>query len=166
MSIQHSLKSYLCIDYPGLVENEWEAIRTLGGMQRLNQTFSRRNTKLLLNFNPDNLFSKILCSSQIEEAASAPDVAATAAASAAAATAFNETTVSTANDDLDNTDNMTSGNLNNSFGNATTSNVSSMPKQNEFISMPCLLMSVKKVSTDSNKFDVKIIGKIKKVFTI
>jgi hypothetical protein len=59
-------RQFICIDYPGLVENDSEAIRTLGGMNRIEQTFQRPSRKLFLNYNPDNIFSKMLCSAQIE----------------------------------------------------------------------------------------------------
>ncbi len=60
------LPQYICVDYPGYVKNDTEAIRSLGGMERIEQTFQRRNRKLFLNFTPDNLFSKMLCSNIIE----------------------------------------------------------------------------------------------------
>lgn len=60
------LSQYICVDYPGYVENDAEAIRTLGGIERIEQTFERKNRKLFLNFTPDNLFAKMLCSNTIE----------------------------------------------------------------------------------------------------
>ena len=60
------LAQYICVDYPCFVENDDKAIRTLGGMERIEQTFQRRNRKLFLNFTPDNLFAKLLCSNIIE----------------------------------------------------------------------------------------------------
>ncbi len=60
------LPQFICVDYPGYVKNDSEAIRSLGGMERIEQTFQRRNRKLFLNFTPDNLFSKMLCSNIIE----------------------------------------------------------------------------------------------------
>ena len=61
-----SQRIFFCVDYPGLVENEKEAIKTLGGMSRIEQSFQKRNAKLLLNFNPENIFSKSLCSTQLD----------------------------------------------------------------------------------------------------
>lgn len=60
------LAQYICVDYPCYVENDEKAIRTLGGMERIEQTFQRRNRKLFLNFTPENLFAKLLCSNIIE----------------------------------------------------------------------------------------------------
>lgn len=168
MGTPSHLKTYLCIDYPALVKNESEAIRTLGGMQRLNQTFSRRNTKLLLNFTPDNIFSKMLCSSQINEideeattksskTTSKSESASTSSASASAAAENN------LDDDLLDTSSAIGGGHTTSHSNSANS--SNMPRQNEFLSMPCLIMSVKKNSSQDNKFDVKIIAKVKKVYT-
>lgn len=59
-------RQFICVDYPGYVENDEKAIRTLGGMDRIEQTFQRKTRKLFLNFTPDNLFSKMLCSNIIE----------------------------------------------------------------------------------------------------
>lgn len=142
-----NLKSLLCIDYPALVENEKEAIRTLGGMDRLNQAFSRRNSKLLLNFTPDNIFAKMLCSNQINEA--------------------NEEMTNIDSHNTPGYSNMTSNdakadddNRNDHFHHSTSNN---NKQQNEFISIPGLLLSVRK--NKNSKFDTKIIGKIKKVYS-
>lgn len=142
------LKSYLCIDYPALIKNESEAIRTLGGIQRLNQTFSRRNTKILLNFSPNNIFSKMLCSSQIDEI---------------------EEVLTSKKDssdfiEKDNTDNLSSS-INEVQNSSYTRsiNLSYIPRQNDFLIMPCLLLSVKQKVTNTTKCDTKVIGKIKKV---
>ena len=59
-------RQFICVDYPGYVENDDKAIRTLGGIDRIEQTFQRKTRKLFLNFTPDNLFSKMLCSNIIE----------------------------------------------------------------------------------------------------
>jgi hypothetical protein len=56
-------RMFACINYPGLVKNDEEAIRTLGGIERISAALSKRNGKLLLNFSPSNIFSKTLCSS-------------------------------------------------------------------------------------------------------
>jgi len=54
----------MCIDYPGNVVNEDKAMKTLGGLERIQQAFEHRNGKLFLNFNPENIFSKLICSTQ------------------------------------------------------------------------------------------------------
>ena len=122
-SVSNSNHQFICVDYPGLVENESEAIRTLGGMNRIEQTFQRRNRKLFLNFNPDNIFSKMLCSAQIETPSNAK---------------------TNQNDDLSNPE---SSNLNDSdaqFVPKSSTSASTATNVNELISMPCLLMSIKK----------------------
>jgi hypothetical protein len=165
-SSHHQLKSYLCVDYPGLVENEQEAIRTLGGMARLEQTFARRNTKLLLNFTPNNLFSKMLCSSQITDDDDNNDANETSTGGIRRSSSSNNINNDETANNNEETNLLESGDIPTSGGNSSgTGAGSSIPKQNEFISMPCLLMSIKKSSTtdSSSKFGVKIIGKIKKV---
>lgn len=141
------LKSYLCIDYPALIKNEFEAIRTLGGMQRLNQTFSRRNTKILLNFSPNNIFSKMLCSSQIDEIEGEP----------AKKKDFIDSL------EKNNTENLSIINDVQNSSNNRSINLSYIPRQNDFLTMPCLLLSVKQKVTDPIYCDTKVIGKIKKV---
>ena len=60
------MRQFVCVDYPAFVQNDAQAIRSLGGMNRIEQTFQRRNRKLFLNFTPDNLFAKSVCSNLIE----------------------------------------------------------------------------------------------------
>ena len=60
------MRRFISVDYPGFVENDELALRTLGGIDRIEQTFQRRNRKLFLNFTPDNLFAKSLSSNLIE----------------------------------------------------------------------------------------------------
>ena len=61
------LRSYMCIDYPGYVVNADNAIKTLGGIERIEKSFQNRNGKLFLNYNPENIFTKVLCSTKIDE---------------------------------------------------------------------------------------------------
>ena len=60
------MRRFISVDYPGFVDNDQLALRTLGGIDRIEQTFQRRNRKLFLNFTPDNLFAKSLSSNIIE----------------------------------------------------------------------------------------------------
>ncbi len=62
-----NLKNYMCIDYPGYVVNADNAIKTLGGIERIEKTFQNRNGKLFLNYNPENIFTKVLCSTKVDE---------------------------------------------------------------------------------------------------
>lgn len=55
---------FMCINYPANVTNPDNAIKTLGGLSRIQQAFATRHGKLFLNFNPDNIFTKALCSDQ------------------------------------------------------------------------------------------------------
>ena len=140
---QNSLRSFYCIDYPALVKNEKEAIRTLGGEARIQQTLhSKKHTKLLLNFTPDNIFAKVLCSNQYDDPTSEHDEA-------------------TVNESADISSEIKSKN---EFPKETTQ---LNHKHNDLISMPCLLMSVKRSKDASSSTDVKceIIGKIKSMHT-
>jgi general transcription factor 3C polypeptide 5 (transcription factor C subunit 1) len=60
------LPSILCIDYPGYVESAENAVRTLGGIERIEKAFFSHHGKLFLNYCPNNIFSKVLCSSESE----------------------------------------------------------------------------------------------------
>lgn len=143
-----TLKTFFCIDYPGLVKNEKEAIRTLGGETRVQQTLNskKHNTKLLLNFTPDNIFSKVLCSNQFDDP-----------------TAVNE-------DESNLKENPSSSGEGDS--NETTKPKNEFPKEttqlnhkhNDLISMPCFLMSVKKNKKNPNEYKQEIIGKIKTMY--
>jgi hypothetical protein len=141
-----TLKTFFCIDYPALVKNEKEAIRTLGGETRVQQTFSskKHNTKLLLNFTPDNIFSKVLCSNQ-----------------------FDDPTIKN-DDEFKSNESNSSENTNDQ----QTKHKNEFPKEtaqlnhkhNDLISMPCFLMSVKKQKNDATQYKQEIIGKIKTMY--
>ncbi len=131
-----NLKNFICVDYPGLVENEQEAIRTLGGINRIEQTFQRRNRKLFLNFNPDNIFSKMLCSAQIET------------------TNPQQSAKQTNNDDCGQTDSD-----NPQFTPKSSTNTTLPVISNDLISMPCLLLKV------VNSTKTEIIGRIDRIYT-
>ncbi|CAF0742732.1 unnamed protein product [Brachionus calyciflorus] len=134
-----SLKTFMCIDYPGLVKNEHEAIRTLGGMDRITQSFSRKNCNLLLNFTPDNIFSKSLCSNQIDDPNESQ---------------YSSTQAS--HSDIDEPKN--------EVKNESTNNpVVSSSRQTDFVPMPCLVMKVK-ILKNAKKPQVEIIGKVKRVY--
>jgi hypothetical protein len=47
---------YMCIDSPGYVVNPENAIKTLGGIERIEKSFQSRNGILFLNYNPENIF--------------------------------------------------------------------------------------------------------------
>jgi hypothetical protein len=155
-----NLKVLLCVDYPAYVKNESEAIRTLGGMERLKQTFSRRNTKLLLNYTPDNIFSKMLCSSQINEEET------NSGGTSSHHSSLNRQQSSIDDDELNNNKSATATSSSSTPPKNEAKHghsISNTSKQSDFISMPCLLMSVRK--NESKKFEARIIGKIKKVYT-
>ncbi|XP_069699295.1 general transcription factor 3C polypeptide 5 isoform X2 [Periplaneta americana] len=54
-------RKLILVEYPGVVENEEKAIRTLGGLQNISTTYSLRNRRLELRFRPDDAFSKPAC---------------------------------------------------------------------------------------------------------
>jgi hypothetical protein len=161
-----TLKSFLCVDYPAYVKNESEAIRTLGGMDRLTQTFSRRHSKLLLNYTPDNIFAKLICSSSINEAESEQQDTDSSSQTPAATIGTSSRRSSQSN--FSNEDTGGSGSAGGGVNYSTS-------KLNDFIAMPCLLMSVRKSSAGiptasqgeaaSIKYEAKLVGRIKKVYT-
>ncbi|KAJ9599307.1 hypothetical protein L9F63_010221 [Diploptera punctata] len=60
--IEHNFdKQLVLVEYPGVVENEEKAIRTLGGLHNISTTYSLRNRRLELRFRPDDAFSKPAC---------------------------------------------------------------------------------------------------------
>lgn len=141
------LTDFMCIDYPAFVKNDAEAIRTLGGIDRIEQVFQHRNGKLLLNFNPDNIFSKTLCSTSID----------TARLNESVTQPHQENEQSIENCDPHDSKNVVSTNLsvnrNNDYGNQ--------------YSMPCLLMSVKKskcTSGGERPFEASIVGSVKRFY--
>lgn len=127
------LKTFICVDYPGLVKNESIAIKTLGGTERINQALSRKNCNLLLNFTPENIFSKSLCSDQIDDPNSASDF--------------------TFLEPPSESDETKTESLKNP--------IVSSSKQNDFVCMPCLVLSFKKLKNRSET-KVEIIGKVKR----
>lgn len=146
------LRSYICVDYPGYVKNDEKAILTLGGMDRIKQTFQRKNRKLFLNFQPDNLFSKMLCSDIIETTSQ-----------------FNHN-VNTSK--FTNEDNETSNTKDEFENKLEEKNVvlSRNYLNHDLITMPCLLMRVKKKKKSSDKNEksiltTEIIGSIERIYT-
>lgn len=136
MENKPTLKTFYCIDYPGCVENEKEAIRTLGGLNRIQQTFQKKSSKFLLNFTPDNIFSKMLCSTTIEDPNERKE------------TGEDGKAESTKTDQ--NRETLTTPNISNS-------------KSNELISMPCLLMSFKKTEKPAIIGKIKTIYTFQKI---
>jgi hypothetical protein len=135
MENKQNFKTFCCIDYPGYVQNEKEAIRTLGGLTRIQQTFQKKNSKFLLNFAPDNIFSKMLCSTTIEDPNERKEAG---------------------EDGKD----PVKGDF--SRDTLTTPNVSNN-KSNELVSMPCLLMSFKKSSKPALIGKIKTIYTFQKI---
>ena len=144
-----NLRKFICVDYPGLVENENEAIRTLGGYDRIYQAFARKNSKLLVNYTPDNIFSKMICSIQIDEPNSEQE-----------------------NGHLNSSDNNDTANANGSpgfsdVGQDTSGQLSReatpFKNKNNDLILPCLLMSVKKQKY-GGELKSEIVGKIRKLY--
>jgi hypothetical protein len=141
-----SLRKFICIDYPGFVENEPEAIRTLGGYERIYQAFARKNSKILLNYTPDNIFSKMICSVQIDE----PD-------------SSNDQDANDSNENSLNEPNDIAGSQNDTSGQLSRDTMNLKNKNSDFI-MPCLIMSVKQSKTNPKELKAEIVGKIKKMY--
>ncbi|XP_012278191.1 general transcription factor 3C polypeptide 5 [Orussus abietinus] len=62
-------KKFLCIKYPGNVENPEKAIETLGGITTISTTVSTRNRRLELHFRPGDGYSKPACGNRHETSA-------------------------------------------------------------------------------------------------
>jgi hypothetical protein len=136
-------RQFICIDYPGLVENDSEAIRTLGGMNRIEQTFQRPSRKLFLNYNPDNIFSKMLCSAQIE---TSPHLL------------LNSNISSNSNDD--NTPRLSQDETNASNDPDDPPVTPKSTHVNDLVSMPCFLMKIKNKSLKT-----QLIGRVDRIYT-
>ena len=147
----NKLKTFFCIDYPGLVKNEQEAIRTLGGIDRIEQAFQRKSTKFLLNYTPDNIFSKMLGSSTIEQASDEDSNSQTT-----------ESVSSFSNNRQNNENDFGFG----FSGNNNYKEISASNKFNDILTMPCLLMSIKTIKNENKRQikNVQIVGKVKKIF--
>lgn len=133
---ENKISTFVCVDYPGLVENESVAITTLGGMERISQALSRRNCNLLLNFNPENMFSKSLCSDKIDDSSSLGD---------GTFTEIPSEPDETKTESLKNT-------------------IVSSSKQNDLVCMPCLVLSYKKLKNRKDP-KIQIIGKVKRFYS-
>lgn len=143
------LPKYICVDYPGYVKNDEEALRTLGGMDRINQTFQRKNRKLFLNYTPDNIFSKMLCSNIIEP---------THQTNQGPARAGN----------IDEQDTATNSEFEHKGNEEKNVVLSRAALNQDLISMPCLLMKVKKMKSKEpgkTELEATIIGSINKIYT-
>ena len=155
-----ALKNFYCIDYPALVKNEKEAIRTLGGETRIQQTFQRKNTKFLLNFTPDNIFSKVLCSTQYEDPTSENETT----PSSSAGTHASNSDKNDSNDESNETPSTSASKSD--YSREASAQLNN--KHGDLISMPCLLMSVKRQTSragSSPTLHYEIIGKIKTMYT-
>ncbi|RNA14318.1 general transcription factor 3C polypeptide 5, partial [Brachionus plicatilis] len=131
-----NFRTFVCVDYPGLVENESSAIKTLGGMERISQAFSRRNCNILLNFTPENIFSKSLCSHTIDDP--------------------NSLSESSFLEPPSEPDEAKTEYVKNS--------IISSSKQNDLVCMPCLVLSFKKLKKQKEP-KMEIVGKVRRFYT-
>ena len=138
-------RTFYGINYPAHVVNEQNAIKTLGGAERVEQVFQRKNGKLLLNFQPDNIFSKLLCSTQLDSGGAAADEP---------QTPFGEST-----HDL--------SQLQVSHHQAAPTTASAQllatGQNDQQPLMPCLLMQVKKKNKNKSP-EVKILGVVSRMY--
>lgn len=51
----------VCIQYPGVVVNESNMLRTLGGIQNISTAYCEKNRRLELRFRPDDVYCKPTC---------------------------------------------------------------------------------------------------------
>jgi hypothetical protein len=130
---------FVCVNYPGLVKNDTEAIRTLGGIERISAALSKRNGKLLLNFSPSNIFSKTLCSSS--ESTIGSELLSLSTTQASSSSQYQQ--------------------LQNSQSQQSQAEVHAASSQLEHSLMPSLLLCVRSKS-DKKITSVEIIGKVQK----
>ncbi|KAK3088746.1 hypothetical protein FSP39_023218 [Pinctada imbricata] len=51
-------RKFICVEYPGIVENTEMAIKSLGGVENLSEIYSDETKRLPLQWRPDDIFSK------------------------------------------------------------------------------------------------------------
>ncbi|GLH00761.1 hypothetical protein R5R35_002683 [Gryllus longicercus] len=54
-------RNLVCIQYPGIVVNESNMLRTLGGIQNISTAYCEKNRRLELRFRPDDVYCKPTC---------------------------------------------------------------------------------------------------------
>ncbi|XP_067002330.2 general transcription factor 3C polypeptide 5 [Anabrus simplex] len=54
-------KQFICVEYPGVVVNEENMLRTLGGIHNISTAYLEKNRRLELRFRPDDVYSKPAC---------------------------------------------------------------------------------------------------------
>lgn len=57
-------RKLVCIGYPGIVNNEENMLKTLGGIQSISKVYSEANRRLELRFRPDDVYCRPACSDQ------------------------------------------------------------------------------------------------------
>ncbi|XP_070183438.1 general transcription factor 3C polypeptide 5-like, partial [Littorina saxatilis] len=58
MSVAVGDKHFVCIEYPGIVQNVDKALQTLGGLKSISKSIDDPKIRLPLRFRPDDLYSK------------------------------------------------------------------------------------------------------------
>lgn len=54
-------KTFISVEYPGVVQNVDNMLKTLGGIQNISSAYSQRNRRLELRFRPDDIYCKPAC---------------------------------------------------------------------------------------------------------
>ncbi|XP_045108931.1 general transcription factor 3C polypeptide 5-like isoform X2 [Portunus trituberculatus] len=55
------LRQFVCIEYPGLVENVDNMINTLGGLEKISEVYCEDNRRMELRFRPNDVYCKPTC---------------------------------------------------------------------------------------------------------
>ncbi|KAK3864002.1 hypothetical protein Pcinc_030264 [Petrolisthes cinctipes] len=55
------LRQFMCIEYPGLVENVPNMIETLGGIEKISEVYCEDNRRMELRFRPSDVYCKPTC---------------------------------------------------------------------------------------------------------
>ncbi|XP_049963038.1 general transcription factor 3C polypeptide 5 [Schistocerca serialis cubense] len=54
-------KTFISVEYPGVVQNVDNMLKTLGGIQNISTAYSQKNRRLELRFRPDDMYCKPAC---------------------------------------------------------------------------------------------------------
>lgn len=61
LSSTGKLRQFMCIEYPGLVENVDKTIETLGGIEKISEVYCEDNRRMELRFRPNDVYCKPTC---------------------------------------------------------------------------------------------------------
>ncbi|KAK7083317.1 General transcription factor 3C polypeptide 5 [Halocaridina rubra] len=60
-STPSKLRQFVCIEYPGLVNNVDNMLKTLGGVEKISEVYCEDNRRMELRFRPNDVYCKPTC---------------------------------------------------------------------------------------------------------